>query len=61
MIRKNNLDIIFLSASTIASSLMLKLGFNMLVQAPPSSSRGGLLIAWKNDVTLYDFYESQDI
>jgi len=65
MIRKNNLDVIFLSetktTSPIASSLMLQLGFNMLVQAPPSSSRGGLLLARKNYVTLADFYVSHDM
>jgi hypothetical protein len=65
LIRKNNLDIIFLSetktASSIASSLMHQLGFNMFVQAPPSNSRGGLLLAWKNDVTLSDFYVSHDM
>lgn len=42
LIRKNNPDIIFLSetktASSIASSLMHQLGFNMFVQAPPSNS-----------------------
>lgn len=56
IIRKTNPDMLFLSetktASHHVSSILHQLGFSMLVQAPPSSSRGGLLLAWETDVIL---------
>jgi exonuclease III len=65
MIRKSNLDIIFLSETkidpTTACSILHQLGFVLLVQAPPSSSRRGLLLAWKSDVKLTSFYVYNDI
>jgi hypothetical protein len=65
LIRKNNPYIIFLSetktASPTTSSFLIQLGNNMNVQAPPSGSRGGLFLAWKNDINLSDFYVSHDM
>jgi len=65
IIRQNHPDIIFLSetktAPNIASSILHQLGFTLLVQAPPSQSRGGLLLAWKFDVNLTSFFVSHDI
>jgi hypothetical protein len=64
-LRKNNPDILFLSeiktVSTVASSILHKLGFTMLIQAPLSSSGGGFLLAWKTNVKLTSFYVSNDI
>jgi hypothetical protein len=63
MIRKSNHDILFLSqtktAQNIVCSILHKLGFSLLVQAPPSSSRDGLLLAWKCKINY--FYISNDI
>jgi exonuclease III len=65
IVRLNNPDVIFLSetksAASVVTSVLLQLGFSNLVQAPPSSSRGGLLLAWKNDVNLNTFVVSSDI
>jgi exonuclease III len=56
MIRKSVLDIIFLpetkSAHHVVSFILTPLGFTLVAQAPPSSSRGGILLAWKTDVKL---------
>jgi len=52
MVRKSNPDILFLSetktTTIVALSILHKLGFFWLVQANPSGSRDGLLLAWKN-------------
>jgi hypothetical protein len=65
IIRLNHPDVIFLSetktAANDATSILLQLGFNHLVQDPPSSSRGGLLLAWKDDVNLTSFFVSPDM
>jgi len=59
LIRKHNPDIIFLSETKIApfvSALILhQLGFTLMVHAPPSSSKGGLLLAWKTDINIVSF------
>jgi len=65
MIRKSFLDIIFLSetkfAPHIVSSILTPLGFTLVAQAPPSGSRGGLLLAWKTDVKLTPVFISNAI
>jgi hypothetical protein len=65
IIRLNNPDVIFLfetkTTANVATSIMLQLWFTHLVQALPSSSRGGLLLAWKHDVNLTSFLVSPDI
>jgi hypothetical protein len=65
IIRQNHPDIILLSetktAPHIASSILHQHGLTLLVQAPPSNSRGGLLLAWKSDVNLTSFFVSHDI
>jgi hypothetical protein len=65
IIRNNHPDIIFLSETKfdldIASSIMHQLGFPLLLQALPSQSRGGLLLAWKSDVNLSSCFVTNDI
>lgn len=60
MIRKSVPDIIFLSETKFAyhvvSSILTPLGFTLVAQAPPSSSRGCLLLASKTDVKLTRVY-----
>jgi hypothetical protein len=65
LIRKHNLDVLFLTetktAPHLASPILRQLDFFMLVQAPPSNTKGGLLLAWKTDVKLTSFYVSNNI
>jgi exonuclease III len=54
IIRQHNPDIHFLietkTAPLVANPILHELGFTLIVQAPPSGSKGGLLLAWKTDV-----------
>jgi hypothetical protein len=65
LIRKHNPDVLFLTetktAPHLASPILRQLDFFMLVQAPPSNTKGGLLLAWKTDVKLTSFYVSNNI
>jgi hypothetical protein len=65
IIRHNHPDVIFLSetktAPDIASSILHQLDFSLLVQAPPSQTRGGLLLAWNSDVNISSFFVSNDM
>jgi hypothetical protein len=64
MIKNSNRDIIFLSKSKTAptaSSILHIMDFILLVKAPPSSSRGRLLLAWESDVKLTCFHVSSNI
>jgi hypothetical protein len=64
-IRNENPDIVFLtetkSARHVVSPILRQLGYFLTVQAPPSNSRGGLLLAWKSDVILSAFYVSNNL
>jgi hypothetical protein len=63
MIRRNHPDIIFLSETktNLACSILLQLGYSLSIQAPPSGSRGGLLIAWHSDVKLTSLFVSHNL
>jgi hypothetical protein len=50
-----------LSARHVVSLILRQLGYFLTVQAPPSNSRGGLLLAWKSDVNMSAFYVSNNI
>jgi len=45
----------------VASNIMHQLGFPFILQAPPSQSRGGLLLAWNSDVNLTSCFVTNDI
>jgi exonuclease III len=65
LIRKHHPDILFLSetkASPSVSTIILRqLGFSLMIHAPPSGSKGGLLLAWPTDVNIVSFYVSCNI
>jgi hypothetical protein len=64
LIRNLNPDVLFLSetktASSSASNILNRLGFYLLVQVPPSGSRGGLLLAWRDGVELECFVQNKN-
>jgi len=45
----------------MASSILFKLGYTLSVQASPSGSKGGLLLAWKSDIKLTSLYVSPNL
>jgi hypothetical protein len=49
------------SARHVASPILRQMGYFLSVQAPPTSSKGGLLLAWKYDINLSSFYISNNI
>jgi len=63
MIRRNHPDIIFLleTKTNLACSILPQLGYSLSVQAPPSGSRGGLLIAWHSDIKLTSLFVSPNL
>jgi len=65
IIRKHNPDVIFLTetktASHLASPILNQLGFVNMLQAPPCGSKGGLLLAWKNDINFVSVCVSSNI
>jgi len=63
IIKRNLPDIIFLTKTKtpMASSILFKLGYTLSVQASPSGSRVGLLLAWKSDIKLTSLYVSPNL
>jgi len=65
IIRKHNPDVIFLTetktTSHLASPILNQLGFVHMLQAPPSGSKGGLPLAWKNDINFVSVCVSSNI
>jgi len=65
LIRKHNPDILFLSETKalplVSTPILRQLGFSLMVHAPPSGSKGGLLLAWRTDVNIVSFYVSCNI
>ena len=55
-IRMHSPDVLFLSETkaqpSLAVSVLNNLGFSNMLHAPPSSSKGGLLLAWRTGVEL---------
>jgi len=65
LIRKHNPDILFFSETkalpSVSTPILRQLGFSLMVHAHPSSSRGGLLLAWRIDINIVSFYVSCNI
>jgi hypothetical protein len=65
MIRKHNPDILFLSETKVSplvsTPILRQLGFSLMTHAPPSGSKGGLLLAWRTDVNIVCFHVSCNI
>jgi exonuclease III len=65
IIRKHNPDVLFLTktktAPHLAGPILNQLGFVMMIQAPPSCSKEGLLLAWKTDINLVSLFVSSNI
>jgi exonuclease III len=62
LIRKHHPDNLFLSETkalpSVSTPILRKLDFSLMVHAPPSGSKGGLLLAWRIDVNIVSFYVS---
>jgi hypothetical protein len=65
LIRKHHPGILFLSetktAPFVSTPILHQLGFTSLLHAPPSGSKGGLLLGWKTDVHIVSCYVSCNI
>jgi len=65
LIRKHNHNILFFSETkaslSVSNPILIQLGFSLMVHAPPSGSKGGLLLAWRTDVNIVSFYVSYNI
>jgi exonuclease III len=65
LIRKHNPDILFFSETkalpSVSTPILRQLGFSLMVHAPPSGSKGGLLLTWRTDVNIVSFYVSCNI
>jgi hypothetical protein len=49
------------ASPSVSTPILRKLGFSLMVHAPPSGSKGGLLLAWRTDVNIVSFYVSCNI
>jgi hypothetical protein len=48
-------------APLVANPILYQLGFTLMVQVPPSGTKGSLLLAWKTDVNISSFYVCNNI
>jgi hypothetical protein len=65
LIRKHNPNILFLfetkTAPFVSTLILHQLRVTLMVHAPPSGSKGGLLLAWKIGINIVSFYVSCNI